>query len=120
MPTYQALILFATAAAFSGACTGWSSRLKADWVRTRFWGRLLAASAVLSLLSALVLQTRHAGTGLTTEHGWPKPFYFQYLSETGAWSHGSSIIYFIGNMLVFAAALLSLWTIWRLVRRPLR
>jgi hypothetical protein len=114
---YQALAIFAAGMLFASISGAILKRLKTDLLRTRFWLPLIAAAVFLSAASALVETTRHAGTGLTTSYGWPKPFYFRYLSETGGRSGGWEFIYFAGNCLVFLGGLLMLSTIWRLARR---
>jgi hypothetical protein len=46
-----------------------------------------------------------------TRHGWPKPYYFERVDwEGGSRSGGVEPLYFLGNSLVYAAALLLLWT----------
>ncbi len=117
MLMYQALAIFAAAVLFASISAAIVKRLKTDLLRPMFWLLLIAAAVLLCAASALVERTRHAGTGLTTSYGWPKPFYFRYLSETGERSDGWEFIYLAGNCLVFVGGLLMLWTIWRLARR---
>jgi hypothetical protein len=117
MPMYQSFTIFVTAALLSCVTAAAVKRLRIDLLRPVFWPALFTAAATLSAASALFDKTRHAGTGLTTNYGWPKPFYFRYLSETGAQSDGWEFIYFFGNSLVYAGALLMLWTMWRIVTR---
>jgi hypothetical protein len=91
--------------------------LRSEFSKWVTWIVILAAALIASAASTVIAATRHAGTGFTTSHGWPKPLYFRYLSETGAEGYGWSFIYFIGNRSVFAGAILTLWTAWRLARR---
>jgi hypothetical protein len=65
----------------------------------------------------LVSDSRRTGTGVTTSYGWPKSFYFRYLSEAGELSDGYSFIYFVGNTLALAGHLLTAWVGWRFIRR---
>jgi hypothetical protein len=113
MPMYQALAAFAAALFVSMVAAIFARQLRAHVMRPIFWLALFAAAAAMSGASALVQRTRHAGTGLTTSYGWPKPFYFTYLSEAGERSSGWELIYFAGNSLFFAGALLIGWTAWR-------
>ena len=117
MPMYQAITFFLLALAIAGAAAALVPRLRPGLAKPIPWLVMLALGAAASAASALVSATRHSGTGFTTSHGWPKPFYFRYLGETGSQSDGLSVLYFLGNTLVFTAALLVLWTIWRLARR---
>ena len=117
MSMYQALAIFAAAVLFAGVSAAAVKRLRTDLLRPRFWLPLLSAAVAFSAASALVEETRRAGTGLTSSYGWPKPFYFRYLSETGVRSDGWEFIYLAGNCLVFVGGLLTAWTIWRLARR---
>jgi len=117
MPMYQALAIFLGVVLFSAVCAAFVERLRTDLFGPMFWGLLLATSAVISFASAWREKTRHSGTGLTTEYGWPKPFHFRYASEAGALNYDWEPIYFVGNSLIFAAGLLVLWTLSRLIRR---
>lgn len=117
MPIYQALCSFFLALAVASLTAVFVPRLRRSLSRPIVWIGLLAAGSAASLVSALVASTRHAGTGFTTSHGWPKPFYFRYLDEAGGVSEGWSALYFLGNSLVCAGAALLLWTAWQLSRR---
>lgn len=117
MPMYQALAAFIAALLLACAAGAFVERLRADLLRPVFWLCLSAIAAAISAASSLVSRTRHAGTGMTTGHGWPKPFYFSHVDETGAASHGLDVLYFCGNTAAIAGVLLSLWTIWRSFRR---
>lgn len=115
MPMHQAIILFLAALILAGIAAAAVRPLRSGLVRPMLWILMIAAAA--SGISALVSSRRHSGTGFTTSFGWPKPFYFRYLDEAGRQSDGFSLIYFLGNSLVFAALLLIVWTAQRLVRR---
>ena len=117
MPMYQALSLFFLALALASLAAIVVPRLRRSLSQPIVWIGLAAAGSAASLLSAFVASTRHAGTGFTTSHGWPKPFYFLYLDEAGAVREGWSVLYFVGNSLLFAGAALLLWTAWQLSRR---
>jgi hypothetical protein len=108
------LIFLLALAAFAAAAIV-LKRLRSDVASSAFWGLLFAAAAGLSAASALVSHMRRAGTGFTTSYGWPKPFYFRYLSETGERSDGFHAVYFGGNSLAWAAPLLIGWIVWRAV-----
>lgn len=109
MPLHQTIALFLIALIVAG----FSRAVRTDFKRPRFWLVLIAASTAMSAASAAVARTRHSGTGFTTSYGWPKPFYFHYLSEGGELTRGWDAIYFAGNAMVFASALLIVWTVVR-------
>lgn len=118
MPLHQTLLIFIVSLAAAVALAGGSQALRADLRRPRLWLAVLTVAALVSLGSAVIVgETRHAGTGFTTSHGWPKPFYFRYLAETGARTRGFSALYFIGATLAYAGPLLVLWSILRRLRR---
>ncbi len=117
MPMHQAISLFVAALAIAGIAAFVVRSERSALSRLTVSIVILAMAGAASGLSALVAYTRHSGTGFTTSFGWPKPFYFHYLDEAGRRSEGWSVVYFLGNSLVFAAVLLILWTAWRLVRR---
>jgi hypothetical protein len=114
---HQAVLAFILALTLTGLGACFRARVKSDLLRLRFWLALGAAAGAGSAASILVSGVRRAGTGITTSYGWPKPFYFRYLSEIGERSDGYSLIYFVGNSLALAGALLIAWTAWRFVRR---
>jgi hypothetical protein len=116
MPMHQAIAAFAGAALLALLAAAFVPRLKRDLLRLPFWSALAAASAGLSAGSALVASTGHAGTGFVTRQGWPKPFRFEFVGELGERSSGFEPIYFAGNMLVYAAVLLTASTAWRILR----
>jgi hypothetical protein len=89
------------------------AQLRADLARPRFWVILAASGSLPSLASLFYGKTGHAGTGLVTRYGWPKPFYFITYPEFGAAIEGWSFIYFIGNTSLYGAALLLGWAAWR-------
>ena len=117
MPMYQALALFVLSLVLTGAGATFMKPLRDSLVRHGFWLTVFAVGGATSAVSAFVASTRRAGTGFTTSHGWPKPFYFRYLSETGERSDGLAAMFFAGNSLVFVAASLVFWTAWRFSRR---
>ena len=119
MPLYQTIGIFLAAVLLSALASKYADRLKADLSRPIVWLGLLAVGTVCALSSSAIGTTRHSGTGLTTSYGWPKPFYFRYLSETGAHSDQWVFHYLAGNALVFTAGLMLAWTAWRVAsRRP--
>lgn len=117
MPMHVAILVFVLALTSAGLAACVSASVRSDLLRGRFWLALAVAAGASSAVSALVSASRRAGTGITTSHGWPKPFYFQYLSEFGERSDGWSLIYFVGNALALAGALLIVRTAWRLIPR---
>jgi hypothetical protein len=114
---YHALMVFAAALLSAYASAAFVRKLKSELRRPTFWLLLFVAAAAGSGTSALYGTTRHAGTGLTSSYGWPKPFYFQYVTETGTGSDGLEVLYFTGNTLFYAAALLFAWTAFRIANR---
>jgi hypothetical protein len=116
VPLHQTILLFVVALMAAGIAALFRKRLKADLLRPRFWLTLACAAGGVSAVSILVSASRSAGTGTTTSYGWPKSFYFRYLSETAERTDGFSLIYFAGSVLALAGALLIGWTVWRFLR----
>jgi hypothetical protein len=114
---HQAIAVFLLSLALTGVAASFVTALRLDLLRPVIWIAIFAAGFVASAASALVITTRHAGTGFTTSHGWPKSFYFLHVSETGGESHGWSFLYFLGNSLACIGTVLILWAGWRLLRR---
>jgi hypothetical protein len=116
MPMFQTVAAFLAAAllAFIVAATS-LPRLRADLGTVRFWLALAILASLASAVSALIRHTGHAGTGFITRHGWPKPFWFDFVGEYGERSTGFEPLYFAGNSLAWAAPLLLAWTLWRFV-----
>lgn len=117
MPMHQAILTFLFALTLAWVGTRLRPRVASDLLRLRFWMTLAVVAAASSTTSVLASSWRRAGTGTTTSYGWPKPFYFRYVSEGGVVSDGYSLIYFVGNSLALGGAMLIAWTGWRLVRR---
>jgi hypothetical protein len=117
MPMFEAIGMFAVILLVAVVRAAFQPPLARQMRRPTFWLSLFAVSTALSAASGLAAATRHSGTGFTTSYGWPKPFYFRFLSESGDVTNGWSVIYFVGNSLVYAAVLLVLWTAWRSARR---
>jgi hypothetical protein len=117
MPMHQTIAAFAVAALMALLGALFVPRLKADFGRRRFWLGLIASASFLSAVSAWVAKADHAGTGFVTRHGWPKPFWFRFVSEYGERESSFEALYFAGNALTYAAMLLLAWTAWRFVRR---
>lgn len=119
MPMFQAIAAFLAAALLAYlVAAAFRPGLKADLGNFRFWLSLAACASLTSLVSALARETGHSGTGFVTRHGWPKPYGFDFAGEYGERSTSFEPLYFAGNMLAHGAALLSAWTIWRIVRGP--
>jgi hypothetical protein len=114
---HEAIAVFVVAVTLAGVGARFAARLRSDLLQLRFWRALAAAAGLTSAASLLVSATRAAGTGVTTSYGWPKPFYFRFLSETGDRGDGVSFIYFVGNSLAIGGALLIAWAGWRIIRR---
>ena len=117
MPMYQAIAIFLVSLTLAACAASLVTTLRLELAKPVIWVRIFAAAVIGSAASTGIAATRHAGTGFTTSHGWPKPFYFRYLSETGERSDGWDLLYFTGNSLVFAGALLVLWSLWQISRR---
>jgi hypothetical protein len=113
---HDAVLVFLVGLMLTGSGACFRSRLRMDLLRPGFWLALAAAAGACSAASLLASASRRAGTGITTSYGWPKSFYFRYVSEIGERSDGYSLIYFAGNLLALAGALLIAWTGWRLIR----
>jgi hypothetical protein len=117
MPTHHAIVAFVAALTSAWVVACFVPKLRSDLLRPGFWLTLIAFAGVSGSASLLVSATRGAGTGMTTSYGWPKPFYFRYLSEAGDQTAGYSLVYFAGNALALSGALLVAWAGWRIVRR---
>ena len=117
MPMYQTIAIFILSLLLTGLVAAFVQPLRDSLMRSSAWLTLLAVAGAASAASASIVSTRRAGTGFTTSFGWPKPFYFRYLSETGERSDGWNLAYLAGNSLVFAGALLVLWSLWQISRR---
>jgi hypothetical protein len=116
MPLHQTIAAFTAAALLALLAAAFVPRLKRELRRPAFWLILTILAGLASATSALVAETGHAGTGFVTRHGWPKPFLFDNLRETGERFTSVEPLYFAGNALVHAAILLLAWTAWRIVR----
>jgi hypothetical protein len=117
MPMYQTIGIFTLSLLLTAFVATFVQPLRRSLTRPGAWLALIGVAGTASAASAYVAGTRRAGTGFTTSFGWPKPFYFRYLSETGERSDGWDLLYFTGNSLVFAGALLLLWSVWQISRR---
>ncbi|HYG49215.1 MAG TPA: hypothetical protein VD846_14885 [Allosphingosinicella sp.] len=115
MPLHHTIGLIAAAALLALVAAAFVPRLRRDLRRPAFWAGLIAIACLPSAASALVARTGHAGTGFVTRHGWPKPFWFDHLRETGERFASFEPLYFAGNVLVYAAILLVAWTLWRIL-----
>jgi hypothetical protein len=114
---YQTITFFLLSLVLAAAMAIIRRPLRGSLISTGLWLTALAIAGTLSAASAIVASTRRAGTGFTTSHGWPKPFYFRYSRESGEVSHGWDLLYFIGNSLVFAGVVIVLWSLWQFSRR---
>ena len=117
MPLHQAIAAFLAAVLLAFVAGISRPRLEAELGRPGFWLALVCCASLASAASALVSETAHAGTGFVTRHGWPKPWWFDFVGEHGDRSTSFEPLYFAGNMLAWAAALLPAWSLWRLLRR---
>ena len=117
MAMFEALAIFLVSLAAAGMAATINEPVRCGVSRPLFWVALGGAAAFASALSVVVASSRRAGTGFTTSYGWPKPFYFRYLSETGETTDGFELIYMVGNSAVFAGALLLVWTVCRIMIR---
>src|SRR5688500_11107935 len=114
MPLHQTIAAFTAALLLALLAAAFVPKLKGELRRPAFWPILFLLACVPSAASALVAETGHAGTGFVTRHGWPKPFLFDNLRETGERFTNFEPLYFAGNALVYAAVLLLAWTAWRI------
>ena len=116
MPTHTALVVFVVGLVTFSVVATRNLRARADLRSRSFWTVVLAAAGIFSLVSCLRAGSRHAGTGVTTSSGWPKSFYFQYVSEAGEQSKGWSLLCFAANTAFYAGSILLAWAVWRLYR----
>lgn len=116
MPLHQAIEAFLAALLLAFAAAVFRPRLEAELGRPRFWLILICSASLAGAASALVARTGHAGTGFVTRHGWPKPYWFDFVGEHGERSASFEPLYFAGNMLAYAAILLTARVLWRLLR----
>lgn len=116
MPLHQAMTAFAAALLLAFVVAIFRPRLEAELGRLRFWLLLMCCASLASAVSALAAETVHAGTGFVTRHGWPKPYWFDFLGENGDRSTSFEPLYFAGNMLAHASVLLLAWSLGRLLR----
>jgi hypothetical protein len=114
----EALLLAAAVVAAVALAGRVAARRRGFLADPRTWLWSFGVGVPASAASALIAHDRHAGTGISRDHGWPKPFWFQWQSwENSAQSQGFNALYFVGNAAVWAAALLALLALVRLVRR---
>jgi hypothetical protein len=117
MPMYQIMPIILAALLVALIVAKRVASLRVDLASLNFWGRVGASASLFSFISLIYGKTTHAGTGLITRYGWPKPFYFINYPEFGAPFGGWGFIYFVGNSAFYGAVLLLLWTAWRSMRR---
>jgi membrane associated rhomboid family serine protease len=115
MPLHQAITAFGAALLLAFVVAIFRPRLEAELGRLRFWLVLMGCAGLASAASWLVAETGHAGTGFVTRHGWPKPWWFDFVGEHGDRSTSLEPLYFAGNMLAHASVLLLAWSLWRLL-----
>jgi hypothetical protein len=119
MPMAQTILIFATALLAAAIATLLAREVRADLLRLSLWAWLSLAAMILSALSWFHANTRDSGTGTSQDHGWPKPFHFQWSSWEDSTTHAAfDLIYFLGNSLVYLAVLLLLRVSMVLVRPP--
>ena len=113
MPMHETIAAFGAALLLALLASAFRPRLRADLRRPAFWLGLFGSASLPRAASALVARTGHAGTGFVTRRGWPKPFRFETIGEYGERSAAFEPLYFAGNMVVYSAALLLAWVLWR-------
>ena len=96
--------------------TGWIDGLKRALRRWPTWAALALGGSVAGLASAVSQQTGYSGDRLLTRYGWPKPFAFSYLDETGRRVTEVTPLYLAGNAAFFAAVGLAALTGWWVLR----
>ena len=118
MPMIETLLFGLAAVVAAIVAARASPRLRADLRRPWAPAAIALAAAGLSLLSALHAAPRHAGTGISTDRGWPKPFLFRWESwESAATAGGFNALYFAGNACAWALPVVAVWIALRLLRR---
>jgi len=79
---------------------------------------VLGGGVLFSALSASITGLRSAGTGTSLDRGWPKPFWFRWESwEATARNESVNALYFAGNAVFWASAVLLLLIVLLLSRR---
>ena len=117
MPLAQTIFIFSVALALAAAASLVRADLRRRLTSPRGWAALAGAALFLSAASWLLSSRDAAGTGTVTRNGWPKPFHFGWESwEDASGFESFSLLYFIGNSLVYAGALLLIWTLAALAR----
>jgi hypothetical protein len=118
MPAAQLLIVtFAAALIFAAIMVA------APAVRRRLTGRVVTAIVVASVAATLISlagsSTRHAGTGISTDRGWPKPYAFSWVdreqtdSRRGDWN----ALYFAGDVALYGSIFAAAWAAFAAARR---
>ena len=111
MPLHQCIALFLVSLVLAALAAVRMPRVGVRLRRPVVWAGLALAASAASALSGLAAKTGHAGTGFVTRHGWPKPYLFRFAAEDGARTVDVHALYFAGNALAYAAALLVLLVI---------
>lgn len=94
-----------------------SPRIWRDILRIPMISGVTLISILLSSASLIISTQRPSGTGTQTSYGYPKPFYFTWVSwEQPISQQGFSTLYFIGNTLGYASTLAFLLLLYFLGR----
>src|SRR5688500_579350 len=117
MPLHQTIAAFTAALLPALLAAAFVPKLKGELRRWAFWPILFLLACAGSAASALAAETGHAGSGFVSRHGWPKPFLFDNLRETGERFTSVEPLYFAGNALAHTAVLLLAWPAWRTALR---
>jgi hypothetical protein len=109
------VLAIALGVASAGLAGGlWLRPVRVMLARKAFWLRVLPASILPTLGSAIVVTERHSGTGDLKSYGWPKPFFFAW----EGWANGGSrsscnYLYLAGDILFYGALMLAMAILWR-------
>jgi hypothetical protein len=92
--------------------------LRHTLVRPRVVLTFLGLSVSLSTASALITTSGASGTGTRRSYGFPKPFYFTWISwEQPVSNAGFEWLYFAGNCVSWFAIVSVVAVFWAVVRR---
>jgi hypothetical protein len=78
---------------------------------------LLVVSVACSVGSAVIRSSGASGTGTRTSYGFPKPFYFTWVSwEQPVSNAGFEWLYFVGNCVAWLALLSVAALLWAVIQ----
>ena len=118
MPAAQLLVVTFVAASIFAAIVVFAPPVR------RRWSGKVAAMIVVAALAATIVSlvhssTRHAGTGISTERGWPKPYAFSWIDREDPDSRRRdwNALYFAGDVALYGSILAAAWAAFAAARR---